>query len=167
MGTYTFKSKNMSDDEQFDQADAGAMTFPCSAGSIRKGSHMLIKGFPCKVAEVTTSKTGKHGHAKASITGIDIFTGKKYEDSVPTSHNVDCPNVTKTEYTVISIDDGYVTLMDDAGEMREDLKLPELEDLQDVVEKLNDGLAKDVEMLCVVQAAMGQEMIISCRNAKN
>merc|ERR1712151_1038513 len=157
MGIFLLLKLKMSDDEQFDQADTGAMTFPFSAGSIRKGSHMLIKGFPCKVAEVTTSKTGKHGHAKASITGIDIFTGKKYEDSVPTSHNVDCPNVTKTEYTVISVDDDYVTLMDDAGEMREDLKLPELE----------DGLAKDVEMLCVVQAAMGQEMIISCRNAKN
>merc|ERR1711912_172110 len=126
----------MSDDEQFDQADTGAQTFPFSAGSIRKGSHMLIKGFPCKVAEVTTSKTGKHGHAKASITGIDIFTGKKYEDSVPTSHNIDCPNVTKTEYTLVSIDDdGYVTLMDAEGEMREDLKTPELEDLAEVVQK--------------------------------
>merc|ERR1719359_2249476 len=132
------------------------MTFPFSAGSIRKGSHMLIKGFPCKVAEVTTSKTG-----------IDIFTGKKYEDSVPTSHNVDCPNVTKTEYTVISVDDGYVTLMDKDGEMREDLKLPELDDLQDVVDKINDGLAKDIEMVCVVQAAMGQEMIITARNEKS
>merc|ERR1712178_342135 len=164
MGIYNFNLTNMSDDEQFEQADSGAMTFPTSAGSIRKGSHMLIKGFPCKVAEVTTSKTGKHGHAKASITGIDIFTGKKYEDSVPTSHNVDCPNVTKTEYTVISLGDGYLTLMDKDGEMREDLKLPELEDLQDVCDKLRDGLEKDVEMLVVVQAAMGQEMVISCRN---
>merc|ERR1711881_580455 len=162
MGIFLLLKLKMSDDEQFEQADSGAMTFPFSAGSIRKGSFMLIKGFPCKVVEVTTSKTGKHGHAKASITGIEIFTGKKYEDSVPTSHNVDCPNVTKTEYTVISVDDGYVTLMDDAGEMREDLKLPELDDLSDVKDKLNDGLANDVEMLCVVQAAMGQEMIISC-----
>merc|ERR1711976_176229 len=167
MGIYNFNLTNMSDDEQFEQADSGAMTFPTSAGDIRKGSHMLIKGFPCKIAEVTTSKTGKHGHAKASITGIDIFTGKKYEDSVPTSHNVDCPNVTKTEYTVISIDDGYVTLMDDAGEMREDLKLPELEDLQEVCDKLQDGLDNDTEMLAIVLSAMGQEMIISCRNAKN
>merc|ERR1712146_377517 len=127
-------------DEQFEQADSGAMTFPTSAGSIRKGSHMLIKGFPCKVAEVTTSKTGKHGHAKASITGIDIFTNKKYEDSVPTSHNIDCVNVTKTEYTLISIDDDYVTIMDDQGEMREDLKLPTLDDLQDVVAKMQEGL---------------------------
>merc|ERR1712093_420936 len=143
MGIYNFNLINMSGDEQFEKADSGALTFPTSAGAIRKGSHMLIKGFPCKIAEVTTSKTGKHGHAKASITGIDIFTGKKYEDSVPTSHNIDCPFVKKSEYTLISVDDGYVTLMDDAGEMREDLKLPELEDLQDVNQKLREGLEKD------------------------
>merc|ERR1712025_734932 len=163
MGIYNFNLTNMSDDEEFQQADKGAQTFPQSAGDIRKGSHMLIKGFPCKVVEVTTSKTGKHGHAKASIVGVDIFTGKKHEDSVPTSHNVDCPNVTKTEYTLISIDDDYVTLMDAEGEMREDLKLPELEDLQDVVQKLKESQEKDEEMLVVVQAAMDQEMIISCR----
>merc|ERR1739845_226903 len=158
--------KKMSDDEEFQGADTGAKTFPASAGSMRKGSHMLIKGFPCKVVEVTTSKTGKHGHAKASITGVDIFTGKKYEDSVPTSHNIDCPNVTKTEYTLISIDDGYVTLMDDEGEMREDLQLPTLEDLADVCEKMTKALDADKEMLCTVLGAMGQEMIISCRDAK-
>ena len=38
----------------------------------------MLKGFPCKVIEYITSKTGKHGHAKAKITGLDIFTGKKY-----------------------------------------------------------------------------------------
>merc|ERR1712203_317646 len=166
MGTKNFNLINMSDDEQFEQADSGAMTFPTSAGSIRKGSHMLIKGFPCKVAEVTTSKTGKHGHAKASITGIDIFTGKKYEDSVPTSHNIDCPNVTKTEYTLISVDDGYITLMDAEGEMREDLKLPELEDLQEVCDKMKAALEADKEMLVTVLKAMDSEMVISCRDAK-
>merc|ERR1711988_666994 len=149
--------KKMSDDEEFQGADTGAKTFPASAGSMRKGSHMLIKGFPCKIVEVTTSKTGKHGHAKAAITGTDIFTGKKYEDSVPTSHNVDCPNVTKTEYTVISIDDDYVTIMDEAGEMREDLKLPTLEEYEDVCKKLKDGLDNDTEMLAVVLKAMDQE----------
>merc|ERR1712050_207126 len=128
---YTFKSKNMSDDEQFDQADTGAQTFPFSAGSIRKGSHMLIKGKPCKIMEITTSKTGKHGHAKASITGIDIFTGKKYEDSQPTSHNIDCPNVTRQDFDFISVDDNnYVTFMDADGEFREDLKLPTNEECQ-------------------------------------
>jgi translation initiation factor eIF-5A len=75
--------------------------------------------------EITTSKTGKHGHAKANITGIDIFTGKKQEDSCPTSHNIYVPNVKRTEYTLIDIaDDGFLSLMDEDGGTKEDLKLP-------------------------------------------
>jgi len=40
----------------------------------------MLKGFPCKVVDYSTSKAGKHGHAKATIVGVDIFTGnyKKY-----------------------------------------------------------------------------------------
>ena len=50
--------------------------------------------------DYSTSKTGKHGHAKAHIIGIDIFTQKKLEELCPTTHNMDVPNVTRTEYQV-------------------------------------------------------------------
>ncbi|PWA78802.1 hypothetical protein CTI12_AA211460 [Artemisia annua] len=44
----------------------------------------------CKqVVEVSTSKTGKHGHAKCRFVAIDIFNGKKLEDIVPSSHSCD------------------------------------------------------------------------------
>jgi len=105
------------EDFTIDTTDAGASTtFPMQAGLIRKGGHIVINGRPCKVADISTSKTGKHGHAKANIVGIDIFTDRKYEDICPTSHNVDVPHVTKREYPVLDIsDDGFCSLMCDDG----------------------------------------------------
>merc|ERR1719371_11113 len=85
-----------------------------------------LKGHPCKVVDYSTSKTGKHGHAKAHIIGIDIFTGKKCEDLCPTSHNMSVPNVNKDEYTVMDVgDDGTLSLLTAAGEPKDDLNLPD------------------------------------------
>jgi hypothetical protein len=40
-------------DEEFDTVNAGAsLTIPISAGEIKKGSHMLINGHPCKVSKI-------------------------------------------------------------------------------------------------------------------
>ena len=57
----------------------------------------FLKEKPCKIIDITTSKTGKHGHAKANITGIDIFTGKKVMDISPTSHTMYQPVVDTNE----------------------------------------------------------------------
>merc|ERR1712216_1059612 len=100
-------------------------TYPMEAGSCRKGCHLMIKGFPCKVIEVTTSKTGKHGHAKCHFVAADIFTGKKMEDLVPASHTTTIPFVKKLEIQCIDVDeDGFVTCLDANGETRSDIKLP-------------------------------------------
>merc|ERR1712063_167146 len=111
----------------FESTESGAShTYPQQAGEIRKGSHLMIKGFACKCVEVSTSKTGKHGHAKAHIVAIDIFSGKKYEDLCPTSHNLDVPFVNKTEYQVLNADEdeGNVSLLLENGETKDDLNLP-------------------------------------------
>ena len=42
-----------------------------------------------QVVDVTTSKTGKHGHAKCHFTALDIFTSKKMEMLESSSHNVE------------------------------------------------------------------------------
>lgn len=39
-------------------------TDPQQAETIHKNPYMLIKRRPCKVVEISTSKTGKRGHAK-------------------------------------------------------------------------------------------------------
>ena len=51
------------------------------AGQVRKGGFIMIKGNPCKVSDVSTSKTGKHGHAKCNFIAYNIFNNKKLEDT--------------------------------------------------------------------------------------
>lgn len=61
------------DHDHFDAVDAGAsLTVPKQCSAFRKGECVVIKGRPCKIVEMSTSKTGKHGHAKVSYT-ITVF----------------------------------------------------------------------------------------------
>eukprot|EP00164_Ancoracysta_twista_P001373 GFYU01001789.1.p1 GENE.GFYU01001789.1~~GFYU01001789.1.p1 ORF type:complete len:157 (-),score=61.52 GFYU01001789.1:294-764(-) len=150
-------------DQEFESADAGAsLTYPAAAGSIRKGGFCLLKGKPCKVVETSVSKTGKHGHAKVHFVGIDIFTNKKYEDICPSSHNVEVPNVARKDYTLIEItDEGFLSMMDDNADMREDLQLPSGELGETIKSLYDDGK----ELVLSVQKAMDMEMVIAQKEA--
>ncbi len=120
----------------------------------------------------SVSKTGKHGHAKMSITALDIFTGKKYEMIETTSHNVEVPNVSKSEFTLIDIDeDGFMSLMDEDGNMKSDLKVPEDEvgeQIKAAWEKKNndDPEIGDKDIYVTTQSAMGHEQALSIKFAK-
>eukprot|EP00933_Yihiella_yeosuensis_P072088 TRINITY_DN80381_c0_g1_i1.p1 TRINITY_DN80381_c0_g1~~TRINITY_DN80381_c0_g1_i1.p1 ORF type:complete len:192 (-),score=49.27 TRINITY_DN80381_c0_g1_i1:176-682(-) len=166
----------MSDDEgeQFESADAGASTtYPMQAGELRKGSHIMIKGFPCKVCEISMSKTGKHGHAKAHIVALDIFTSKKYEDLCPASHNVSVPFVTRQEYQVLTADpdSGEVSLLKEDGTTKDDLNLPTFvkigeptPDDKDVAKQIVEESEKgEKTVIAMVQAACGMEKIIGVK----
>merc|ERR1711879_980591 len=117
-----------------------------------------------------TSKTGKHGHAKAHIVALDIFTGKKYEDLCPTSHNVDVPFVKRTEYQLLTADgeEGSVSLLLESGETKDDLNLPNVvkvgeatEDDKKLAQEILAGLEKgEKDIIVAVQAACGEEKIV-------
>ena len=109
-------------DYTFESGDAGGLIAKVSAGCLKKGDLVMIKGHPCKVVSFSTAKTGKHGSAKAMITGIDIFSASKYECTFSTGDNVDAPLVKRVEYVLINIDeDNFCSLMSDAGDIKEDL----------------------------------------------
>ena len=126
---------------------------------------MCIKGKPCKVLSVSTSKTGKHGHAKCNFTAQDIFTGKKCEDIIASTHTAQIPNVSRQEFTLVDIsDDDFLTLMDDSGETREDIKLPDTPDgfAHEIREKYSDD---SKEWLITVLKAMGKEQVVQIKEA--
>ena len=142
--------------------DAGSsLTIPMEAGQIRKGGHIMIKGKPCKVVDVSTSKTGKHGHAKCKFVAIDIFTGAKKEDMQPSSHNSEVPNVSRKEYSLLDIDDeGFLSLMADDGSTKDDLKLPAgSDDSNKLVEDIEKEFKAEKDLVLTVLSAMGEEMV--------
>ena len=95
------EDSNYEDNIDFTSGDSGASSsFPMQCSALRKNGFVLIKERPCKIVEMSTSKTGKHGHAKVNLVGIDIFTGKKYEDICPSTHNMMVPHVNRKEYSV-------------------------------------------------------------------
>lgn len=154
------------DDSEYQAAgkSEASKTYPMQCSALRKNGFVMIKSRPCKIVEMSTSKTGKHGHAKVHLVGIDIFTTKRYEDLCPSTHNIDVPNVTRLDYQLIDVtDDGYVSLMTDKGETREDLRLPDDPDLQ---KKIKEEFAKeDNTVIVTVISAVGEEAIIACKNA--
>ena len=151
-------------DETFDTTDSGASdTFPMQAGLIRKGGYIMIKNRPCKVQDVSTSKTGKHGHAKCHFVGIDIFTNKKMEELCPSSHNINVPNVIRKDYQVLDIeeDDNFVSLLDENGESKDDLQLPDDDELSfNIKTKFNEGLE---DLFVTTISAIGEEKIMSIK----
>lgn len=74
---------------------------------------------------MSTSKTGKHGHAKVHLVAIDIFTGKKLEELCPSTHNMDVPNVSRTEFQFSHIEDDFLHLIKSDGGEKNDVKVPE------------------------------------------
>jgi|ERR1712170_82816 len=151
-------------DEDFQTGASGAADcVPQQCSALRKNGYVNIKGKPCKIVEMTTSKTGKHGHAKVHLTGLDIFTGKKLEDICPSTHNMMVPTVNRKEYEVVDIDeDCYLTLMDDSGETRDDLKLTSLcsvEKREEVINLKSKAEKEDNVLHATVWSSMGMEVI--------
>merc|ERR1712151_1138732 len=146
--------------------------YPMQCGELRKGSHVMLKGHPCKVAEISTSKTGKHGHAKAHIVGLDIFTSKKYEDLCPTSHNMEIPFVKRTEYQLLNADpdSGQVSLLLESGETKDDLNLPTFAKVGEPTEEdtkcqkdILDAFDAGKTTIVSVLSACGQEKLMSVK----
>lgn len=90
----------------------------------------MIDDEPCKVVSYSTSKTGKHGHAKANVVGIGLFDGQKRSFSAPTDSKVNFPIIERKAGQVLSIQGDIVQIMDLNSFETFESKVPTKEELE-------------------------------------
>jgi len=149
--------------EEFEihHADAGSeekSSIPVN--KLKKGGYVIIEDRPCRVVDIAKSKTGKHGHAKASIAGSDIFTGRRYETHLPTSHDIEIPFVDRSEYALLNIDGKHTQLLALNNEIREDVEMPVDEEM---FKRVTELFATGDEVLVTVLSCNSESAIIDCK----
>jgi len=107
-----------------------------SVGSLKRGSYVILDGVACKVTNTSTSRPGKHGHAKVRLEAVGLIDGKKKEIVMPGHDNIDVPLIDKRNAQILSIHDDTANVMDMETYETFDMKIPE--DLKnEVVEGAN------------------------------
>ena len=115
---------------------------------LKIGRYLVIDDEPCKIIELTTSKPGKHGEAKARIVAVGIFDGTKRSVVHPVTHKVQVPIIDKRTAQVVSIQGEEAQLMDMETYEMFNIAIPE-----ELKAKVEPG--KEIQY----QDAMGRRMI--------
>lgn len=106
------------------------MSKPADVGSLREGSYVILDDEPCRIVNVTKSKPGKHGSAKARIVAVGIFDGAKRSFVKPVDSNIEVPIIDKRSGQVFSVTSSGVQLMDLETYEYIDAPFPEDENLK-------------------------------------
>ena len=95
-----------------------------SVGHLQKGSYVLVEDVASKVTDISISRPGKHGHAKARVTAAGLIDGKKRVFVMPGHDLVDVPVIGKKTAQVLSVSEDMANVMD--GETYEtfDIEIP-------------------------------------------
>jgi translation initiation factor 5A len=95
-----------------DQTFGESMTKPVDVGELRVGGYMIIEGEPCRIMDITKSKPGKHGSAKARIVAIGVFDGQKRQFVKPVDSGAEVPIIDKRPGQVFAVNPNGVQIMD-------------------------------------------------------
>jgi translation initiation factor 5A len=118
------------------------------AKDIKEGRYLLIEDIPCRVVEVESSKSGKHGGAKMRITGMGLFGGEKKTLLAPGDSDVEVPIIERRNAQIMSITGKSAQVMDTQTYEIFNIELPD-----DIASQAVAG--KEVEIL----EAMGRRKV--------
>ncbi|XP_053200946.1 uncharacterized protein LOC128390197 [Panonychus citri] len=126
-------------------------TFPVQCSTLQINGYAMIKKRPCKLSEVSASETD----GKVHLVGTDIFTNKKYEDSLQPSDNIEVPMVKLNDYQLLDIEDNLCSMISQMRSVKSNLRLPEGE----LGTKIATEFEKSKKIIVTVISAAGEEAI--------
>lgn len=106
------------------------MSKPVDVGSLKEGGYIIVDNEPCRIVEITKSKPGKHGSAKARIVAIGVFDGVKRSIVKPVDATAEVPIIEKRSGQVFAITSSSVQIMDLETYEYLDAPFPEDEELK-------------------------------------
>jgi translation initiation factor 5A len=95
-----------------------------STNSLKKGSYILIDDVASTVTDISISRPGKHGHAKANIMAVGMIDGKK-RNMVTGDHEVEAPIIGKKNAQVLSVTGDHANVMESETFETFDIAIPE------------------------------------------
>ena len=96
-----------------------------SVGSLKKGDTIIIDGAACKITDTSTSRPGKHGHAKVNLMASGIIDGKKRNLVMPGHDKVEAPIIEKKSAQILSITGKTANVMDMESFETFDMEIPD------------------------------------------
>jgi len=88
------------------------MSRPVDVGSLKTGSYVMVDDEPCRIMDITKSKPGKHGSAKARVVTIGVFDSVKRSFVKPVDAKVEMPMIEKRTGQVLATLPNTVQIMD-------------------------------------------------------
>ena len=167
-GIAEFTETLWSRDDELD--DDSMLDHPMEAIQVRKRHYVVINGRPCRVTERHVSKTGKHGHTKVAIRGIDIFYGDKRDLMVPGHYFVKVPKVIDSTLPCLRVNEiGEAETLDlDTGEAGPTMHIPDSHqhpDGVDLVAMARELIEKDGECVLQIRSSMGMSKVMNVTEA--
>ena len=92
---------------------------------LKEGRYVIMDDVPCTIVNITTSKPGKHGAAKARMDGIGVFDSQKRTAVQPVTSKMYVPIIVRRSGQVLSVSDDTAQIMDMEDYSIIELKIPE------------------------------------------
>jgi translation initiation factor 5A len=90
---------------------------------LKVGGFVIFDDKACRITDIQTSKTGKHGHAKSRISAVSLIGNSKTVKVYPSHDKLEVPIIEKESAQILSIQGDLANVMDAKTYETFDLKI--------------------------------------------